>query len=359
MRVLIVDDQIEAVKDILSHCEEKQWESQYCSFEVFDDILKTFNPDVIVLDWKDDSTGDLMGESALEEIWATGFKPIIIFSAYAGGINIADKYRSSNLVRLEAKGDEAPVIQYLDEIYPFVSTITNLKSDFNEALIHALNSISMMNATQPLSANVVRYVFAKRVSHYFDSECADESPPPWIQYIYPVIDTSLCVCDIIRSIPKSESIVDFNLIGQPEEYKLILTPSCDIEHGKVSHVLCANCYSKRLFHDYAEGTTPSKNKLKPIISNLNSGYNQNLVALPGIPNVLPFLTVNMKMLRQLPLEKIAMQKSEIRENHDYFRVASIDSPFREQIVWAHMINSCRPGVPSRDVASWAEELMQP
>lgn len=40
--------------------------------------------------------------------------------------------------------------------------------------------------------------------------------------------------------------------------------------------------------------------------------------------------------------------------HTYFRVASIDSPFREQIVWAYMITSCRPGMPNRDMNLWAK-----
>ena len=47
------------------------------------------------------------------------------------------------------------------------------------------------------------------------------------------------------------------------------------------------------------------------------------------------------------------------EQHDYFRVASVDSPFREQIVWAYMINSCRPGMPDRNMDLWAKELMKP
>ena len=38
-------------------------------------------------------------------------------------------------------------------------------------------------------------------------------------------------------------------------------------------------------------------------------------------------------------------------------MASVSSPFREQIVWAYMINSCRPGMPDRDMTTWAEGIM--
>ena len=285
MRVLIVDDQVDAVKDIVSHCAEYQWESRLISFDDFDDMLSVFDPDVIVLDWKDDANGELEGEAIIEKIWATGFKPIIIFSAYADGITLDEKFKASNLIRLQPKGYEASVIQYLDEICPFVPTITNLKDDFNEALIQALNSIKMMTATQSLSSNVIRYVFAKRVSNYFDRECSEESPPPWIQYTYPVICQTLCVCDIIRSISGQEPTDGIDSIGKPDEYRMILTPSCDIAQNNVSYILCAKCYPKTDFHKYGTSTTPSDRQLASIISNLNAGYNNSLVSLPSIPNV--------------------------------------------------------------------------
>ena len=46
------------------------------------------------------------------------------------------------------------------------------------------------------------------------------------------------------------------------------------------------------------------------------------------------------------------------ESFSYYRIASVNSPYREQIVWAHMVNSCRPGVPDRDYKTWAEALLK-
>jgi CTP synthase len=65
------------------------------------------------------------------------------------------------------------------------------------------------------------------------------------------------------------------------------------------------------------------------------------------------------MVQLYPIEHIALRKEEILEHHKYCRIASVDSPFREQIVWAHMINACRPGMPSRDMTLWAKELILP
>lgn len=356
MKVLIVDDTPVAVKGIVDYCTEKAWESKIISFEQFDEYISDYMPDVIVLDWKDDVTGSNKGNDLLEQIWSTGFKPIIIFSGYAGGIDLEDKYRASNLVKIQEKGDEEPVAKYLDMICPFVPVITGLKDEFNTALIEALNSIETMNKTGNISAGVMKFIFAKRVSTYFDKECGEDCPPPWIQYVYPPITNSLCVCDIIRKIPADNSLL---VPGEPDEYLLILTPSCDMAQNKVSHVLCARSYSKTDFHKFGTSEKPSDKQLERIVAYLNTGYNNSLVSLPGIPEVLPYLSIDLKKLEFLPMEKIALHSNNVLPEQKYCRIASIDSPFREQIVWAHMINSCRPGMPNRDTNLWAKDLMKP
>lgn len=357
MKVLIVEDQEETVKDIISHCNEQEWEAKLCTFDDFKDNLDDFAPDVVVLDWKDDADGEVKGNGIFESIWLNGFKPIIIFSAMADTITLDEKYKASNLIKLQSKGDEEPVIKYLDDIYEFVPIITNLKDDFNQALIEALNSITMMNKAKPISDKVMRYVFAKRVSSFFDKECNDEKPPAWIQYTYPPITKTMCVGDIIRVL---SSGIELDKPGNPEEYKIVLTPSCDIAQENVTHILCANCLPKNAYHDYPMTKEPSGKHIERIVSHLNDGYKKNLVPLPEIPNILPYMTVNLKYIELIPLEKIAINQESINpELHTYFRVSSVDSPFREQIVWSHMINSCRPGMPNRDMNTWAKELIIP
>jgi CTP synthase len=41
---------------------------------------------------------------------------------------------------------------------------------------------------------------------------------------------------------------------------------------------------------------------------------------------------------------------------EFERIASIDSPFREQISWAFLSTVARPGMPDRDLASWAQQI---
>lgn len=362
MKVLIVDDRPDTIKDIQNHCDDKNWESKLISFDNFDECLETFMPDAIVLDWKDGADGESRGEDVIDKIWSNGFKPIIIFSAIAGTIDLNDKYKASNLIQLQPKGDEQPVIDYLDKICPFVPTITKIKEDFNIALLQALNSIDMMsNLTHIPTENVMRYIFAKRVSTYYDKECVEDKPPAWIQYIYPAIFKTLCVCDLIRKIPDNKV---FNTPGNPEDYYIILTPSCDIAQNKVTQILCATCCTNDKFHLITEPQTPrtenqlSKQRDKVKIF-LNTGYNNNCVALPCIPNVFPGIAVNLKQLVLCPINEIALNQTQISESstYKYYRLASIDSPFKEQIVWAHMLNACRPGMPDRDMDLWAKEMI--
>lgn len=101
MKVLIIDDRPEAVRGIKDHCDDNGWECKPISFDRFDSEFSEFNPDAIVLDWKDDASGNLEGNALLEKIWESGFKPVIIFSGYAELISLDKKYTSSNLRKLQ------------------------------------------------------------------------------------------------------------------------------------------------------------------------------------------------------------------------------------------------------------------
>jgi CTP synthase len=48
----------------------------------------------------------------------------------------------------------------------------------------------------------------------------------------------------------------------------------------------------------------------------------------------------------------------IGENKEYIKIASIDSPFREAIIWAYMQINCRPGLPDRNFDLWTQQIWQ-
>ena len=126
---------------------------------------------------------------------------------------------------------------------------------------------------------------------------------------------------------------------------------------KVTHALCARCYAKEKFHERELTDKPKEKDINSVISKLNSGFNKSFVPLPGFSNIIPYMTADLKMIDLLPLNEIAVNPSEITDETKHYRVASICSPFREQIVWAHLQNSCRPGVPDRNMEIWAKELL--
>jgi hypothetical protein len=48
--------------------------------------------------------------------------------------------------------------------------------------------------------------------------------------------------------------------------------------------------------------------------------------------------------------------NQIGNDGEYVRVASVDHPFRGLVAWAYMANAGRPGLPERDLDSWADEV---
>ncbi len=358
MKVLIVDDQQATVKGIRDHCDEHGWECRV--IEMFDksyEELTDYNPDVVILDWKNDETGNDDGEEILENIWKNSFRPVIVFSAMPL-IDLEGKY-NHHLIKVILKGDEDPVIEYLEKIKTTAPVLSTIRTDFNDAMTHALNIFDAIAQTPNIEERVQKYVFAKRVLSHFSQKIDDAQLPPWTQYLCPPISTSLCTCDVVRCINENSKT-----IGKPEEYFVILTASCDMvcsdtREPKVKNVLCASCCPKEKYHGRSLSPTPNTDTCKSVAKTLNLGYtNENRVALPEIPGILPYLTIDLKKIILIPITEIALSQMDINsDQHKYYRITSIDSPYREQIVWAHMLNSCRPGVPDRDTEAWARSIL--
>ena len=359
MKVLVIDDIPDSVKGILDSCDEKGWENKLTDFDEAYTQIMVFDPDVIILDWKEDADGLDPGKTILNTIWNITFRPVILFTANAAIINISPFTTKSNMLHLVEKGDETPVVEYLEQINQFSTELSAYRNNMNLALIESLNSIEYIRNESDIEPSSIGYVLSKRTSAFFDDRFIPELSPSWVQYLCPPLNSCLTVCDIIRTKPTTEAP---SLLGDPEEYRMILTPSCDMYHAegrspKVTHVLCARCYSKKKFHDMPLSETPSVSNINKVKSKLNSGYKENFVPLPGFSNIIPYMTADLKMIELIPLDQIAPCEEEITDCTMHYRVASICSPFREQIVWAHLQNSCRPGVPDRNMELWASRLL--
>ena len=359
MKVLIIDDIEDTVKGIIDNCEENKWEYQLVGFDKASAALLDFNPDVIVLDWCEDAEKINTGEYILNKIWDIAFRPVLVFSANAYIIDVKSKLDKSKMLTVVPKGDETPVIDFLKDIEKFVNALSEYRSNMSSALIESMNSIYHFKNDSEIEESAIGYILSKRTSAFFDDKYISSISPSWVQYLCPPLGTCLSVCDIIRV---NNNNSDMHLAGKPEEYCMILTPSCDLYHSegrlpKVTHALCAHCFPKEKFHGHDLSDNPSNSKISSVKTKLNAGYNENFVPLPGFSDVLPYMTADLKKIELIPLNEIAVNISSITDEIKYIRIASICSPFREQIVWAHLQNSCRPGVPDRNTELWAKELL--
>ena len=65
------------------------------------------------------------------------------------------------------------------------------------------------------------------------------------------------------------------------------------------------------------------------------------------------MAANLRDLELISITDIGKEDS----GADFFRIASLDSPFRELVAWAYMQTACRPGLPDRKVKAWCKEIV--
>lgn len=359
MKVLIVDDQKDSICGIIDFCQDEGWEVELSDFQDCYKFIFEFDPDVVILDWREDADEIDIGKGILENIWINGYRPIILFSANVDIIDVEKMREESNLLKVISKGDEKPVTDELREIEKYVVSLSSFRKDMSRALIQSLNSVEYLRQQNDVRENAVSYILSKRASGFFEERYTDNIEPYWVQYVCPPISEYLCVCDVIRVVSEEGEI---DKEGLTNEYRVILTPSCDMvmseeRQPKVSHVLCAYCESKEKFHGMPLEANPSSGKIKKVVSNLNLGYKDRYVPLPMLPQIIPYMSVDLKHVELIPIDEIATSLKNTTQATKYYRVASICSPYREQIVWAHLQNSCRPGVPDRNMENWAKDML--
>lgn len=355
MKVLIVDDEVTSVKEVFDYCIDNGWDCEQVDFDKCYEKIMCSNPDIVILDWCVDP-GDDSGMPIFESIWINGYRPVVIFSGNIETISFNEEYKEKNLIQMFPKGDEQPVIDFLEKYKDYFSVLSEYRRELGASLIQAFDGIDQIrdNLESAADYSVVKYLLAKRTVNYFDLERSRLKLPPWGMYLYPsVLSESLSTCDLLRRVSKD---TDLSKIGEADDYLMVLTPSCDMyeEKGirvpKVTDILCAKCVDKKMFSENM--------RKKKVISTLGIGYNRQWVPLPSYKNVCPAMTVDMKKLKVIHLSDIRMTAETSLDEDYYLRACSIDSPFREQIVWAFMQNACRPGVPDRDFDSWADEILK-
>jgi hypothetical protein len=360
MRVLFIDEDETSVADGMERLTELEYSCKRIDFDMLDESLSTYQPDIIVLDMMNgDVPYDPKGEGgklSFVKIWNSRFCPIVVYSANPDLIDdIESGYANHPLVKKVKKGKDSDekLKQVINELKPCIDGINGITEDVNKALQVTLKTIAPHIVSQDgidEIATIIQHMGRRRLAAQMDDASMGRSKlAPWEQYIWPPLENYPKMGDIIRDTTTDPKA--------PESYRIVLTPSCDLvnkdtQKPKVTTVLCARCENSYLLHSKVSGS-----RAKDIKDNLSGlltkGYIDECLPIPGFQGVIPPMVANLKKLELIPYDSI---KNEA-DGASFVRVVSVDSPFREQIAWAYMQTGSRPGVPDRDCKKWAKQYL--
>jgi DNA-binding response OmpR family regulator len=155
---------------------------------------------------------------------------------------------------------------------------------------------------------------------------------PVEMYIKPVVGSNVSTGDILKA-----------SINGDNTYWIVLTPSCDFEHGRVERVLLAKCFSLETQQEYishaTNRTSNTKDKLKLLLR--DRGDKRQIGRFKYLPKTffIPDLIVDLQFLVQIPREEL----------NGIERIASLDSPFIESILAQLCSYYGRIGTPDLDI----------
>ena len=353
MNLLFIEDEFDVAAAAISLLEPYGHQCNIGDFDSLSEKIMSFQPDIIVLDLMkggktEDPTGK-EGKSSFDKIWDDRFCPIVIYSANPDLIDDIDPEKSKHpLVGKVKKGKDIKLLQEkIEEFKPCIKGMNKITDDVNKVLHSTLRDVAPKIFTLDGISDkevAIQHMGRRRISVLMDeSSLLRPMLAPEEQHIFPPLGDYPKTGDIIRRFSDDEMI--------PESYRVVLTPSCDLvkisgRAPKVTEVLCARCANPR------ESFAKVNIGRKSIVNVLSEGYIREFVPIPGFNGVIPPMVANLKALELIPYNSIGNKHA---GGVDYIRVTSVDSPFREQIVWAYQNTGCRPGVPDRDYDSWKKQ----
>jgi len=365
IKILVVEDIATTAEAIKSTLEERLnlAPDDVQIINDFDEALNAIQPsrsyEAIVLDLfvgEAAHSDDKKGQQVWETIWDKKLMPVIIHTG--GECDLDPPIPEDNpFVTCITKGNnsDVQVADYLAALRPQILALREVAEEFNKAIHSVLKHTSSLvwhateNDEQLRSQMLVRSA-RRRLAAVMDMNTmiGDQKLLSWEQYVYPPLGDSLLTGDILR--------VSSGSVENCEDFRLLLTPSCDTQltgsgKCKVEAVLVSKCTHIKSYFDVC------KVKMGKIIEDLPTRLTEpqqgGFIPLPAYEKKIPPMAADLRKLELIPLEDISAYG---RTGKIYERVASIDSPFREYISWAHMNIAARPGMPERDLKKWAEEI---
>lgn len=365
LKLLFIEDDKEAIEDILDLIEkEKKNVCQVSEFEDANDKIASFRPDIVILDLLDGGASpeaeEPRGLKTRNFIWKKHFCPIVIYSARPDIYDDENKPHPFEKKIKKGRGSPQEVLDAICELRPHVDALKEAESDIRYSFSCAMRDVAPY-AFEAFSNSDKRMETIKRSGRRRLAALMDElslSPDEttlasWEQYLCPPVCENIQLGDILRSADKT----DKNGEPVPALFRVVLTPSCDLvasgnRKPRVTNVLVAKCCSVSDGLDRTELKDMRGKKLSGrLLRILTRGYSEAVIPFPELKDRIPTMAANLRDLELIPINEISDSGGR------FCRVASVDSPFRELIAWAYMQIAGRPGLPDRDFASWANEII--
>jgi CTP synthase len=353
--ILIIDDE-QDVADVIKAAIEEGIAGSSCNIEIdfgkSVERIREIRPDAIVLDiMKGQHSNDLPGQRTWKDVWDSTFCPIVIYTGWEGYIQPAVP-ESHPFVKRIAKGGGtlAQVVSTLNGFAPAVASVSKLRAEV-DAVIHKVLRDTAGEAKLPMDdPKYLLHAGRRRIAAVMD-DCTvtdNRKMECWEHYLVPAIGTDCLTGDILHK---------HGTDMKPENFRLMLSPSCDLARGgkNITGALIAKCHPPVVMLDkFKNAVLPENDKeLKKQLTSLvlSQGAWNGWFPLPAFANTIPEMVANLK-----DVEVVLMESLHAEDKLLFDRVASIDSPFREQVAWAYLTTAARPGMPDRDLKPWAEAI---
>lgn len=357
MRTILIIDDDQAIIDVLKEAITGGIAGVTCLSELdFNQAVarvESERPDAVILDLLEGPVvADPPGQRTWRSIWEQGrFCPVVIYTAFDGQLDppVPDHHPFVKHVRKGA-GTTAGVIDQLRSFQPLVAAIRSLHKEIDLVLQRVLRDTAGAAVIPGTDATHLVHAARRRVAAFMDEKTTAENRSlfSWEQYLVPAFGDNPLTGDLLRLRAANQD--------DPAAYRVILTPSCDlVAPPKVATVLLAKCCAAPAMFR-ALGLTGTSQKVIDKVRDevLTQGFRNGMLPLPSFPGRIPLLAASLKDLEVVPYDQI---RGPANQGAAYERVASIDSPFREQVAWAFLNTVARPGMPDRDMAQWARDIV--
>ena len=365
LRILFVDDNPSSVQPAIDEIKLRfqNPQARQVSFDDAQATIRKFAPHLVVLDLREEATGDLPVEAGeakvLNFIWDHRFCPVVVYSAFPDQLVDTDKTKHP-FVKLVKKGAQSEVVvaDHVRDFVPYLEALDEVANEVGRVLNHSLREVAEGVFTTTTAAaerqeHLTRSV-RRRVAAKMDERLTSGAGPKlaaWEHYLCPPVAVHLLTGDVL--------IQNDGDPNSPEAFYVILSPSCDLvkeekREPKVDYVLTAKCKPvSRLLEDAGLSANTKaakvKERIKPV---LTQGYGPSCLPLPALKGVFPAMVADFRSLELLSIKDLGDTT-----DCKYRRVASVDNPFRNLVSWAYGQCAARPGLPDRDFDSWAEEFI--